>query len=316
MSATGKDRTIEEQLSTLLDHNAPAVNIEAIRERTPATTLAKPMRNGKRMVGLRPALAWMFALLVLGALGIGIGVGVNGTATTKPTSLGGAERLSDHLVLDTTRGPSQGRASTARSSSTTPARLLTLPRVANLSWQSRLNRGNFHQQIAFPADCVNGPMLIDHGTTRLPVSVDTTFDVCVQSGPGTASFPKCLANGDAPPLAPGTYMAEVLWSGKVSLPTPKEVALTLVAEARAAPDVTQMKEFQPWATTTSLSSGIKVIGTLSGETAGPSRCRITTIRTRGDAWREASFTIHASLHPMLRMCGRWPAPRARLAGSI
>ena len=102
MSATGKDRTIEEQLSTLLDHNAPAVNIEAIRERTPATTLAKPMRNGKRMVGLRPALAWMFALLVLGALGIGIGVGVNGTATTKPTSLGGAERLSDHLVLDTT----------------------------------------------------------------------------------------------------------------------------------------------------------------------------------------------------------------------
>ena len=57
----------------------------------------------------------------------------------------------------------------------------------------------------------------------------------------------------------------------MSLPTPKEVALTLVAEARAAPDVTQMKEFQPWATTTSLSSGIKVIGTLSG----------------GDCWTES-----------------------------
>jgi hypothetical protein len=277
MSTTGKDRSIEEQLSALLDYNAPAVTIEEVREKVPATTPAKPRKNGNRVVGLRPALAWMFGLLVLGALGIGIGVGVNGTTANNPTSFGGTGRLSDHLALDETRVIA-GQSVNGALVISNPGKTLNLTKVCQPQLAVGLNLGNFHQTIAFASVCDGAPLLIDHGTTRLPVSVSTTYDQCSQSGPGTPTLPKCLADGGIPPLPAGTYMAKVVWDGPVPLPTPNEVALTLIAKSHTSVGppattrpVTQMKEFQPWATRTSLARGIKVIGSLSG----------------GDCWTES-----------------------------
>ncbi|MGO9343410.1 MAG: hypothetical protein ACLP6E_12980 [Acidimicrobiales bacterium] len=234
MTTTGEDRSVEQQLSTLLDYNAPAVTIEEVRQMASASTPAKPREAGRRVVGLRPAIAWMLGLLVLSALGIGIGVGVNGTTSNKPTSvtnkphpLGGTGRLSDHLALDKTRVVA-GQSVDGKLVIYNPGKTFNLNKGCQPQLAVALNRGKFHQQIAFSTVCDGAPLLIDHGTTHLPVIVNTTYDQCTQSGPGTPLLPKCLADGGIPPLPPGTYMAKVVWSGQVPLPTPNEVALTLV----------------------------------------------------------------------------------------
>jgi hypothetical protein len=277
MSTTGKDRSIEEQLATLLDYNAPAVTIEEVREKAPATTPANRREDRRRVVGLRPALAWMVGLLVLGVLGIGIGVGVGGTTVNKPASVGGSGRLSDHLALDVTRVVA-GQSVEGNLVVYNPGKTFNLTKGCQPQLAVGLNRGNFHQTIAFAAVCDTAPLPIDHGTTRLQVRVSTTYDQCRQSGPGTPTFPKCLADGGIPPLPAGTYMAKVVWDGPVALPTPNEVTVTLVAKSHTSVGppvttraVTRIGEFQPWATKTSLAPGIKVIGSLSG----------------GDCWTES-----------------------------
>ena len=192
-------------------------------------TRATPFTPTTRVKGLVPALAWMLGLLVLGALGLGIFVGVSGTASTKPAPVAVTGKLSDHLVLNQNHVVAchwvNGDLVVYN-----PGATFNLNKGCKPQLAVGLNRGTFHQQISFPEMCSTAPLLIDHGTTRLPISVDTTYGQCSQSGPFTPAFPKCLANG-APPLPTGVYMAKVEWDEPVALPTPNEVALTLVPTA-------------------------------------------------------------------------------------
>jgi hypothetical protein len=69
--------------------------------------------------------------------------------------------------------------------------------------------------------------VIVHGTTRLPVTVGTSYGVCTQSGPATSGLPMCLGSDEIPPIPSGTYLVKLLWDGPKSVPSPTEVALTL-----------------------------------------------------------------------------------------
>lgn len=227
MSTTGRDRSIEEQLSALLDYNAPAVTVEEVRENPPATTPAEPSENRRRVVGLRPALAWMLGLLVLCGLGLGIGVGVSGSTAKKPVSVAATGRLSDHLVLDKTRVVA-GQTVDGNVVIYNPGKAFVVE-VCSPPVQVLLNRGNFHQEPVNDLMFCDDRLRVLHGTTRLPFTVTTTVDSCIQSGPSQPPIPMCLTDGEPPPLPTGTYLAKVEWGKPMPLPTPGEVALTLVA---------------------------------------------------------------------------------------
>ncbi len=65
------------------------------------TSLQRPTVRGRRIVGLKPAIAWMLALLVLGALGLGIGVGVGGSSRVEaPLTAQGSLDKAINAVLD------------------------------------------------------------------------------------------------------------------------------------------------------------------------------------------------------------------------
>ena len=70
--------TIEEQLHTLLEHNAPAVTL--VRRTRTTNGAGAPRRPVVRFSGPTPALVWGFALLLLLLVGAGIYVGVDNTA--------------------------------------------------------------------------------------------------------------------------------------------------------------------------------------------------------------------------------------------
>ena len=67
--------------------------------------------------------------------------------------------------------------------------------------------------VAWAATCVAGPFLVPHGTTRLPVSVLTTYPGCLQPGGSGAGLPRCATSGP-PPLPPGAYTAVLEWEGR------------------------------------------------------------------------------------------------------
>jgi hypothetical protein len=80
----------------------------------------------------------------------------------------------------------------------------------------------------WPASCVVRAFVIPHGTTRLPVSVLTTYLGCVGPGGAAPGLPPCLASGQSPPLPQGVYEAELVWAGPVPLPPAQPVVVTLV----------------------------------------------------------------------------------------
>jgi hypothetical protein len=135
--------------------------------------------------------------------------------------------ITDHLHLDQTRVVA-GRSVNGDLIVYNPGSTINVSKGCEPQLAVQLNKGGFHQTIPFPAVCETGqPLLIHHGTTMLPVSVDTTYNICSQSPPYSVTLPRCLGT-DPPPLPAGTYMAKAFWAGTVPLPAPKEVALTLV----------------------------------------------------------------------------------------
>ena len=51
------------------------------------------------------------------------------------------------------------------------------------------------------------------GVNRIPITVATTYQGCVDQGNATADFPRCTAAGAPPPLPVGTYRVAVVTSG-------------------------------------------------------------------------------------------------------
>jgi hypothetical protein len=295
MSTTDADGTIEEQLSRLLEHNAPAVTIEEIREPRPVSRVVEPPRFERRSAGPRPALVWTFALLLIAMAGAGIFIGVSSghvrkvqipaTQTSRPVhEVGPSEaRLSDQISLDHTRGVA-GKTINGYLivENKGPAINLT-PRTRQVSgrtmpgcqpaFQVYLSNNKVTQTVAFSDVCSTAPFTIGHGTTRLPVTLVTTYTACQQlpNSDPTAQVPSCLISGE-PPLPPGTYNAKVAWSQTVQLPNPKAVTVLLTAPKNTTtttttttpPVETRHETFQPWSTTTSLAPGIRAIGSPSG----------------------------------------------------
>jgi hypothetical protein len=82
---------------------------------------------------------------------------------------------------------------------------------------------------AFGLPCSSAPFLVRHGLSIWPFTVETTYEGCLQpNGSSSIPVPACLANLDIPPLPPGKYSAEVLWSSKVPLPTARAATVTLL----------------------------------------------------------------------------------------
>ena len=231
--------SLREQLRALLPDEGYKItpdevmaSIEHSRVEGSRTTDPTPVTARRRVTGLAPALAWMLGILVLAAMGVGIFVGVNGTSAGKPASVGAIGELSDRLVLDSTQVVA-GQMVSGSVVIDNPGKTFAV-RVACMPVQVLLNRGTFHQPPLDIAKLCRDYLSIRHGTTRLTVTVSTTVDGCIQSGPSQPLIPMCLADGDIPPLPLGTYMAKVAWGEPMPLPEPKGVALTLVAKAHTS----------------------------------------------------------------------------------
>ncbi len=230
--------TLRGQLRTLLPDEGYTItadevmaSVEHSRVEASPTSDPTPVVQKRRVTSLAPALAWMLGILVLAAMGVGIFVGVKGTSPGKPVSEGAIGKLTDRLVLD----KAQVIAGQTVSGSVViynPGKSFVVE-VCDPPVQVLLNRGNFHQQPINNLMFCDGHLRLIHGTTQLAITVTTTQDGCVQSGPSQPPFPACLADGEPPPLPTGTYMANVAW-GDSTLPEPKGVALTLVAKSHAS----------------------------------------------------------------------------------
>ena len=182
--------TLREQLRTLLPDEGYTITADEVmatvehgRVEGSLALEPAPVMSRRRFRGLAPALVWMLGLLVLVATGVGVFVGVNGTSPSKPAPVGGtgtspsnpapvggSERLSDHLVLDAKRTVA-GQSVDGNLVIYNPGKIFNLTKGCQPQLAVGLKRGKFHQQIAFAAVCDGTPLLIDHGTTRLPVTV-------------------------------------------------------------------------------------------------------------------------------------------------
>jgi len=291
MSATGRERGIEEQLSTLLNHHAPAVTIEELRSKAPVKDGARRREPRSRVVGLKPGFAWAFALVLLGTLGLGLFVSESSPKASPSAHSGtsASSQISDTIYLTETRvvsGP-KVRGDLVIHNPGKPIDLT--PRTRDVGgrilagcepyWDIYLSNSKVTQEIGFAADCSTKQLLVAHGTTRLPISLITTYTSCGPIGqPPTPNNPTCLRSG-APPLPSGRYFAKILWSQPVALPSPKPVVVTItsgtpppqVTTTTTIPVATQTEQYQPWATRTMLAPGIRVIRSLSG----------------GDCWTES-----------------------------
>jgi anti-sigma factor RsiW len=227
MSTDQQDQDLQEKLSVLLDFNVPAVLIEEVRlHEADSPVRTKPMSPRRR--GLFPAIAWGVGVLVLVALGVGFFVGVHRTTTfTGPAPIGAAPKLSDRLVLDKTRVVA-GKYVKATIVVSNPGKTFDVETVCQPQIAVQLHKGSLYQQIYSPLiGCAGNPLIVRHGTTRIPVGVFTTYGNCANVPPYIKTIPHCLSNNRIPPLPAGTYKTLVLWGGRTSLPKPKAVDLTL-----------------------------------------------------------------------------------------
>ena len=78
------------------------------------------------------------------------------------------------------------------------------------------------------AACTDHPFLVGHGTTRLSLTVFTSYSSCTKDVTGVSTDqPLCEPSGAIPSLPPGAYRVVVRWSGHGSLPAPAPVTVTI-----------------------------------------------------------------------------------------
>ena len=178
-----------------------------------------------------------YALLGVLALSIGLGTGL-GIAEAPSPSTG---PITDQLVLGATR-VSAGKEIHGVLVVGNPGGTINLTRVATVTVRRKIRLsgcmpgvgvglGNSHYQqgVGFLLPCSGAPFLIRRGTTRIPVTILTTYVSCAQlDGTVTPSNPPCASSHGvlhAPPLPAGTYETRVDWSETVPIPTPKAVTV-------------------------------------------------------------------------------------------
>lgn len=143
-------------------------------------------------------------------------------------SVDAAGRLSEALQLSLTRTVGGPPISGALVVSNPGATINLNPHGCRPQFAVVLTNSEFPPLVAWPANCEVGPFLIPHGTTRLPISVPTTYRGCLQPGGSGWGLPRCSASGP-PPLPQGAYTAVLEWEGTVPLPPARPVAVTILA---------------------------------------------------------------------------------------
>ena len=76
--------------------------------------------------------------------------------------------------------------------------------------------------------CSNGPLIIEPGINRFPITVVTSYFECVQPGSSSVTpIPECTTSGLPPPLPRGIYHTTLVGSGATPLPEPASVSVTV-----------------------------------------------------------------------------------------
>ena len=166
------------------------------------------------------------AVLILSIAGLVLASCTSSPMASPPPRRGSSNAITDylHLEVKTVIG---GRTVNGDLVIENPGKPLNLTRGCAPQLAVGLDKGSFHQEIAFPSDCRAIPVIVKHGETDMAFVVSTTYNACTQAGPVTKTLPRCLSSGP-PPLPPGTYTAKAIWGGVVVLPTPKPVSLTVL----------------------------------------------------------------------------------------
>ena len=102
---------------------------------------------------------------------------------------------------------------------------LTGPNNCKPRFAIALGGGRFPPKVLFPADCLDGPLVIPRGETRFNRKVDARTSGCSSQPQGPP--PRCLATGGPPPLPPGTYLIQWFDDG-TGLPAPKAEPIRVV----------------------------------------------------------------------------------------
>jgi hypothetical protein len=100
-------------------------------------------------------------------------------------------------------------------------------------WAIVLTRPGEKPDHAFTMECVGQPLRIDVGTTRLPFTVNATYQFCTNDQP-SADTPKCEPGGGQPPLPVGTYDAAFATPLPIDgLAPPEPVSVSVVENVSA-----------------------------------------------------------------------------------
>lgn len=161
------------------------------------------------------------------------------------TGCGGGGRITDRLVLNSTQVRA-GQAIQGTLLVDNPGSPIDLTRLATVEVHPGdartarltgcrpavavgLSNRDVTQEPAFAFSCMPRPFLILHGTTRIPVTVITTYLGCQQLGGGgiTPGGVACRNGDQPPPLPAGHYRTRVVWSETVPIPPPRAVTVSL-----------------------------------------------------------------------------------------
>ena len=166
-------------------------------------------------------------------------------AAVAVASCGGGGRITDRLVLDSTqvRAGQAIQGTLLVDNSGSPIDLTELATIELHPGDTRtarltecrpavavgLSNRDVTQEPAFAFSCSPLHFSIVHGTTRIPVTVTTTYLGCQQLGDvGITPGGVACRNGDQPPPLPaGRYRTRVVWSETVPIPAPAAVMVRL-----------------------------------------------------------------------------------------
>jgi hypothetical protein len=89
------------------------------------------------------------------------------------------------------------------------------------------------QVVGFAASCSAAPFLLRHGSTRIPITIETSYTGCLQQGgtqaPTGSTIPQCTPSNVPPVLPGGRYRTFVAWSEHVPVPAPKAMSVTITS---------------------------------------------------------------------------------------